>query len=706
MIDRLFANLDPLLRPKSVAVVGASDDPEKLGGRCLRYMRRYGYQGRVYAINPRYSQIEGEICYPDFAMLPEAVDLAVVFLPSTDVPKSLAAAGEAQVRAAIVCASGFDETGESGLVLSEATMEVARRTGMIVLGPNCLGLLSLKSGLAATFSNLLDRQGGLSDSSVALVSQSGAIGAAIFSQGQNDGFPIGTFVSTGNELMVGVEDVIADLSRNPDVKTLLVYLEGVRHGRRLLEALALAQRAGQRVAVLRAGRTPAGHRAAASHTAVLATDTLVASAALRRSSTAGVESPVQLIDVGVAFAACPQPRGRRVGIVSTSGGAGVLMTDRIHELGMNAAPLSEDTTAFLASLLPPFSAIGNPVDCGGAAGSAETLMRCLKAVCDDSNVDVVIFFVGVSPSLLDPLETAISRLTGSVSKPVLVAWLGGPPETIHRLRQAGIAAYHDPVTAVDAAAALVDTSTDRAEGWRPSPPGRAARLRDRLAQKEGVQDEHQTRELLDGYDVPFVVSHLVASPDEATERAAQLGALVAVKATGLLHKTDSGGVALNVDSKRAGSAFRQVVGAAGVSSALIQPMADAGIEVIVGVKTDPSFGHVVAVGLGGVHAEVLQDVAVGIVPLSRSEAVSMVKSLRTAALLFGFRGRPAYDVTALVDVLLELSRFAADAGEALLELEINPLAVYAGTGGCLGLDAAAILGTSHQTSDIATSRND
>ena len=638
--------------------------------------------------------------------MPETVDLVVLFLPAADVPNILAAAGEAQVRAAIVCASGFDETGESGLVLSEATMEVARRTGMLVLGPNCLGLLSLKSGLAATFSTLLEREGELRDSSVALVSQSGAMGAAIFSQGQNDAFPIGTFVSTGNELMVGVEDVIADLSRDPDVKTVLVYLEGVKHGRRLLEALALAHGAGQRVAVLRAGRTPAGHLAAASHTAVLATDTLVANAALRRSSTAVVDTPVQLIDVGVAFAACPVPGGRRIGMVSTSGGAGVLMADRIHELGMSVAPLSQDTTAFLASVLPSFSAVANPVDCGGAADSAETLMRCLSAVCDDSNVDVVIFFVGVSPSLLDPLEAAISRLTGSVSKPVLVAWLGGPSETIHRLRHAGIAAYHDPVAAVDAAAALVDTSTHRAGGWRPSSPERAARLRDRLACREGVQDERQTRELLDGYDVPFVVSHLVTSPDEATKRAAELGALVAIKATGLLHKTDSGGVALNVHPERAGSAFSQVVGAAGVSSALVQPMADAGIELIVGVKTDPSFGHVLAVGLGGVHAEALQDVAVGIAPLSRSEAVSMIKSLRTAALLSGFRGRPGYDVTALVDVLLELGRFAADAGEALLELEINPLVVYVGTGGCLALDAAALLGTRHRTSDIAASRND
>jgi acetate---CoA ligase (ADP-forming) len=706
LMEQHFADLSPLLRPSSVAVVGASADPEKPGGRCLRYMRRYGYGGRVYPVNPRYSQIAGEICYPDFQTLPEAVDLAVVFLPSADVPKTLAAAGQAGIRAAIVFASGFEETGSSGLELSEAAMEVARRSGMLVLGPNCLGVFSLSSGLAATFSTLLERQGELRDSSVALVSQSGAMGAAIFSQGQNDAFPIGTFVSTGNELMVGIEDVIADLSRDPEVKTLLVYLEGVKHGRRFLAALALARRAGQRVAVLRAGRTSAGQLAAASHTAALATDTLVASAALRRATAADVETPVQLIDVGVALATCPLPRGRRVGIVSTSGGAGVLMTDRTHELGLEVAPLSEDTMASLTSLLPSFSAVGNPIDCGGVAGSAETLLRCLNAVCDDPNVDVVTFFIGVSPALLDTLEKEIPRLTAAVPKPVLVAWLGAPTETIRRLREAGIAAYPDPAAAVDTAAALIDISADQAEGRRLSSPARAAQLQDRLAQQDGALDEYQTRGLLDGYEVPFVVSHLVTSPEEATERAMQLGTSVAVKATGLLHKTDSGGVALNVDPGLAGSAFEQVIDAAGVSSALVQPMAADGIELIVGLKNDPSFGHVVAVGMGGINAEVLQDVAVGLAPLPRSEAVEMVNSLRTTALLNGFRGRPAYDVSALVDVLVELGEFATDAGDRLLELEINPLTVYPSTGGCLALDAAALLGTRQQTTDIASSGND
>jgi acyl-CoA synthetase (NDP forming) len=694
-------DLTPLFAPQSIAVVGASPDLGKPGGRCVAYLSQVGYPGRVYPVNPRYEEIGGLRAYASIESLPEPPDLAVFIIPAHAVVEAIGIAGEYGVRAAVVCSSGFAESGPEGRELENRLADAAGQSGMAILGPNCLGYFDAHAGVAATFTTALQLQTDAPAGRIAFVSQSGALGAGIFSVGRRAHAGLGMFVSTGNETCLGVAEVLRHLASDDEVGTILTYVEGVSDGRELVAAAREVRERGKRVVTIKVGRTDAGMRASRSHTGALAGSARVWDAALRRGGVIAVDTMQQLLDVGIALDAWPGDVGPRLGVVSMSGGAAALMADRAAEGGLEVPPLSAATRQRLQEVLPPFAGMDNPVDYGAVYGDLDAIEHVVRTVAAAPEIDLVAVFIGLTPEYVGQLEDRLARIAAEVAKPLLVSWLGAPASALAELRDRGVAAYDDPSRAVDAAAALAQAAAPLPSNASASPgaPGPAKAELERLCANgtTGVP-EATMKALLAGAGAPIVREHLATTAEAAAEFARGLPHTVAVKvdADGLLHKTDIGGVELDVGHDDVKNAYARVTAAGAdagytVRGAVVSQMAAPGAELIVGTRWDEQFGATILVGAGGVTAELLSDVRVELAPVTVDQAREMVRSLRTSPLLTGYRGDVPRDVEAVAELITDVSHFAAEAGEVLAELDLNPVVVYPEGEGCLILDAAAVL---------------
>ena len=692
-----------LFAPRSVAVIGASPQANRPGGRALAVLRKFGFAGRVMPVNAKYAAIGDLPCYPDLAALPEPPEAVFVLVPAEAVPAALREAAAAGVRAAVVCTSGFGEAGPAGIALQQAVQRIAGEAGMAVLGPNCLGLVDLHSGFAASFSTAFDEAMAFRPGPVAFVSQSGATGAAAFVLAQREGIGIGSFVSTGNEAVIDFADVVDHLANDPAVSVILGYLEGVRDGRRFVASARRARAAGKALAILKVGQSDAGRAAARSHTGALAGSNAACMAAFRRGGVLAAADVQALLDLAVALPGSLPARGPRIGIVSASGGAGVMMADRATALGLDVPRLGPATQAALACVLPPIVGMANPVDYGPVYGDPSAIQRCVELVAADPGIDVVLFFLGLSPGMHGIIEHRLAAVQAASGKPVLAAWLGGPAAGIARLRELGIAGFGDAARCVEAAAHLVALG-------RPmpaDPPGdatRAAETRRMLGQFIAAGrtqlTEREVKALVAAYGIPVVPEVLATHAAAAAEAGRRLARKLAVKAEApaLLHKSDAGAVRLNVAPEDAAAAFEAVVAAAaavvgrdGVAGAVIQPMAAPGLELIVGGVHDADYGPTITVGLGGVFSEVMADVCTELAPVDPDIARDMLMRLRGARLLGPFRGAPPRDVAAMVSLLVQVGQFAADAGPLLAELDLNPVILHPDGQGCTVVDGAAIL---------------
>jgi acetate---CoA ligase (ADP-forming) len=698
------ARAEPALRalfaPGSVAVVGASPDLAKPGGRALAYLSQVGYRGRVYPVNPRHEEIGGLRAYASVEALPEAPDLAIFIIPAGAIPAAVAAAGARGVRSAVVCSSGFAEAGAAGRELERQLVAAAEASGMALLGPNCLGYFDARHGIAATFSTALQLDADAPAGQIAFVSQSGALGAGIFSVGRLQGAGLGMFVSTGNEALVGVADVVRYLAGDDDVSTVLCYIEGTPDGRGFVDAARLAREAGKRVAAIKVGRTDAGVRASQSHTGALAGSSELWDAAFRRAGVLMAEDMQHLLDIGVALDGCAVAAGRRIAVVSMSGGAAALMADRAAQAGLELPLLSEGTRARLAEVLPGFAGTANPVDYGAVYGDPGAIERVVRIAAGADEIDIVALFIGLTPGYVGVLEEHLARIAAEIGKPLLVAWLGAPRECLGELRARGVPAYDDPSRMIDAAAALARAPAPLPANL-PVPGSKGSSVRaelERMAAGVASVPERELKALLARAGLPVVREERAATAEQATALAGELGSRVAVKvdAEGLLHKSDIGGVVLGVGPAAVEQAFAQVTAAGAragykVNGALVAQMAEPGLELIVGGRWDAQFGPTVLVGAGGVTAEVLGDVRVELAPVTAGQAREMLGALRTAPLLSGYRGEPARDLDAAAEVVAGVSRLVAEAGGLLAEFDLNPLVVYPEGAGCLILDAAAVL---------------
>lgn len=687
-------DLGSLFDPKSIAVLGASADAARIGGRPVANLLKFGFQGPIYPINLRADRVQGLQAFPSISDVPGPVDLAVLAIPAAGVPAALEDCARAGVGTAVVFSSGFGEVGEAGAEAQAELTALTRRTGLRILGPNCLGTMNIASGAICTFGQApnygLPKAGGLS-----FVSQSGAFGTFTFVTAMQRGLPAGRWVSTGNEADIDVAECIDWLADDPATRVIMSYMEGCRDGPKLIAALKRAQAADIPVVVMKVGRSAAGAAAAQSHTAALAGADAVYDAVLKQYGAHRARSVDEFLDVGYAALLGKRPAGKRIGIITMSGGAGVLMADAAEEAGLHVAPLALDTQARLREIVP-FAGVQNPVDVTGQIGNDPTLyVRFGQTMLSEGGFDAVVGFhavVGLDPVGGAALADSWAALRAAFPDLPMFLAMRSLPELRERLEALNIPVFDEPARMVAAVAAVARFARRAPVEHTPGAPSVLA---------GEALSEAAASGLLAAAGLPMVAHRVVQSGAEAASAAAALGFPVVLKivSADIAHKSDIGGVRLNLatppDVAEAHDAIRAAVAKhapnAAIDGVMVAPMTRDGVETIIGVQSDPVFGPMVMLGLGGILVEVLHDVSFRHAPFDHEAAHAMIAELRGAALLAGVRGQPPADVDALADALVALGRFAADNRGKFGGIEINPLLVRprgpGHGGGVIGLDA-------------------
>ena len=688
-------SLQGLISPKSIVIVGASNDSNKISGRALHYLVRDGYQGRLFAINPKYSDIEGVPCYPDLASLPETPELGVVAVAADRVAATVAALGRAGVRTAIVFSAGFAEAGPQGKRLEADLMETARRYHVRISGPNNLGLINAFERMPLTFSQYADQP--VAPGPVGFVSQSGAFGTAVATLARASGIGLGYFVSTGNEADITAIEVLDEILDDPRVRVTIAYLEGVRDGSGLVAVADKAMSLGKPLVVIKVGRFAAGRRAALSHTGSLAGEDAVFDGVVRQHGAIRAYDEVHALDLGAALVTCPLPASGGIGLITMSGGAGVLMSDRAEEMRIEVPVLAEQTQAKLRAILPAFAATANPVDVTAqGAVDFEVFGPTVDLVLDDPAVGVCVVWLQHMHKVADRTVELFVEAKRRTAKPFIVCWLHAPAVAVAKLREAGICVIEGTRRSIDAAAGLVEYGQARRRFLLGREPG-PKRVWQPAVASAGSQAEVvpsiEARELLSGYGLRMAASRLAASPEDAARHAEELGYPVAVKieSPDLPHKTEVGGVRLGLASGvQVAAAAAAVLAAvrsrapdARITGILVQKMVPSATELVLGVRRDPSFGPTVMLGLGGVFIEVQKDVVFACAPVSEADAQFMMQRLRASAVLDGVRGRPGVDRASVAAAICAVSRFAVDHPE-VVELDLNP--VFADAEGTIAVD--------------------
>ncbi len=691
--------IQALLRPRSIAILGASSDFQKLNGRTLKALLDKRYAGGIFPVNPKYQSIGKLTCYADVASVPDGIDLAVVAVPARHVPGALRELGRKQVPAAVVFSSGFSEVGGDGLKLEQELRAAIRESGVRVLGPNCLGLINAFDNVMATFSQF--SLGPTPPGPAAFVTQSGALGTATAGMARRRGLHFGYFVNTGNECDVNFVDVMRQVLADPRITVGAGYIEGLKDGRGLLDVADQALEAAKPMVITKVGRTRAGARAIASHTGSLAGADTVFDGVIRNHGIIRARSDEHLLDIVEAFTQCRLPQGRGIGFLTRSGGAGALMADRAEELGLDVATLAAATTEALKTVVPVFGSTANPVDITAQGLVDPSIMRrSLEILLSDPGVDIAVVWLAFTEKHADVTVQTFAEVKARSPKPFIVSWVGIPDAALVKMREHGIAALRGAEPAVDAAAALVRYGQARRD-WLADAPARAALTPPPLALPAGAGavDTVSAQRLLESSGVPTVRCELARSAEEAVAAAARLGYPVVLKVESpqILHKTEVEGVRLALaDAQAVREAYAAVMAAAQrhrpdarIAGVVVQAMARGEVELVVGLQNDAAFGVVVMVGLGGIHVEVLRDVVFRQAPVTRAEAGRMLDELRGRALLEGVRGRPGVDRGAVAELVSAVSRFGAAAGARLRECDFNP--VLAGPDGAAAVDWLVVL---------------
>ena len=683
------ASLRHLLQPASVAVVGASRHRGTVGRAILHNIVTAGFIGTVYAVNPHARSMEGVPCIPSVTDLPEAADLAVIAVPAAAVAGVAAACGRRGVRSLVVITAGLGPEGADLLA-------ICRRYGMRLVGPNCFGIAVPRIGLDATFAVEHPLQG-----SAGLVVQSGGVGIAVLEHLSRLGIGVSSFTSVGDKYDVSSNDMLMWWEQDPATRLAILYVESFGNPRAFART---ARRVAEHLPVLTvlSGRSAAGQRAAASHTAAAATPLVTQEALFEQAGIIAVPSLGELIEAAAMLRCQPLPVGKRVAIVSNAGDAGVLAADACGDNGLQVATLSAGTQRKLARLLPQGAAVGGPVDTTAAVG-LDAFRAALEETAADDGVDAVLALV--VPTAICDLSRALAG--ARLAKPLAAAVLN-QAEAVRVISRDGAGQHHG-----DSAPATPEGSPDGASAVpayaypedAARALGHAARYQTWLGRQRGTLTEFTglrtadaravisrylasspaggwlpaaaAAELLACYEIPVVASRLAADEDEAVRAAAGLGAPVVLKAAaeGLVHKTDAGAVKLDLHGEEeVRAAYRQLAAAfgAGLSGVLVQPMLADGVEILIGLVQEPIFGPLIVFGLGGVATEVLGDHAARLTPLTDVDADELIRSVHAAPLLLGYRGRPAVDIKALTDTLLRVSRLADDLAE-VAELDLNPV---------------------------------
>ena len=685
-------NFDLLFTPRSIAVIGASQDLSSISGQPIAHLKAKGYAGKIYPVNPRYAEVAGLPCYPNLAALPETPDVAVVAVAAKRVPETMRELADRKVPYAVVLSSGYAEAGQEGRDAQGALARQAVEAGVQLVGPNCQGYMNIADGIPVGFGapyGLTYRRGGVS-----LTSQSGAFGNSILMLANDEGLGFRRYVSTGNEAVITSLDLFESFLDDPGTKVIAGYVEGFKDAHRLIALGREALRKAKPIVVWKVGTSDAGAKAAASHTANLGGATALYRAAFRQAGIVEATDVGDMADCAKALLPGRLPKGNRIAIATISGGAGIAMADKSAEAGLVLPDLQAATIDGLRKVLPEYASIANPLDVTGSLlGDANLMTATLEALARDENVDMIgLALAAASGKLGNQLAKEIVRISEETGVPILVAWnadVSTNAEAYRILDEAGIPRYQSPVRCARGAGALWQHARAKqrlAEIDREAPLSIShPSVKEQLRGRTGDLTEYDAKQVLAQYGIGVTGEALATNAEEAASLAAKLGFPVVMKimSPDIPHKTEAGGVRIGVaDAAQAKAVYDELVAnarrfapQARIDGVLVQEMVSGGTEVILGINNDPLFGPAIMAGLGGVYAEVLHDVSFRLAPITISEAHEMLRELRTFPILDGARGRPKCDVDELAATITRLSALALDLKDHVAELDVNPLFV-------------------------------
>ncbi len=697
-----------LFEPKSIAVIGASTRKEAVGYAILHNLLSGGYQGKIFPVNPKTATLENLTCYPSVGAIPEAVDLAVVIVPSSTVAETLKQCADKGITAAIIISAGFREIGPEGSQLEKEVIKIAHEYGISVLGPNCLGMINASNSTRAnaSFSRTMPRAG-----NIAFVSQSGALCTAIldYAKGQNIGFS--KFVSLGNKAVLNEIDVLRYLRDDPETDVVLMYLEDITDGKEFLElAREMTGDAPKTkpTLVIKSGRTAAGAKAAKSHTGSLMGSDSVYDAIFAQSGVLRVESVQEMFDLAIAFANEPLPKSNRVAIVTNAGGPGIMTTDACVRYGLEIAELDKSTQEELRKVLPPTASVSNPVDVIGDA-QHDRYEKALKVIAKDPNVDSII--VILTPQAMTEIEET-ARVIVNVSKeikvPLVASFMGivdvsGGVKILEENNIPHYAFPEDPARAISAMYRYrrwIDRPRTQVRTFQVDKAKVNALIEEVRRSNQKVVPIYQAMEIFQAYGFPLLPFRFARTQSKVVEAAKEIGFPVVIKVVSrqVIHKFDLGGVKLNLkNEEEVARAYDKILASiaekspqAQIEGMLVQTMAEKGREVILGMNRDPLFGPFLMFGLGGIYVEIFQDVTFRLAPIRELTARHMVESVKAYSLLKGVRGEKPCDIPIVMECLERLSQLSCE-HEEIQEIDINPLLVYSrGQGACV-IDARIIL---------------
>lgn len=691
-------SLSALLAPNSVALVGASDDVTRIGGRPLRYLREAGFKGAIYPVNPKRETVQGLTAYSSIAALPEAPDVAILAVPAAATVQAVRECAERNVKAAIVFSAGFAETDDAGRVLQDEMTAIARESGMRLLGPNCLGVFNSSIGFYGTFSAMLDT-GLVTPGPIGIVSQSGAYGSHLMYLARLRGLGMNHLVTTGNECDINVAEALRWMVEQPDINVVMAYAEGIKDRDTFIEALEIARERRKAVVFMKVGRSEVGAHAVSSHTAALAGSDAVFDAVFRQYGVWRASTTAEQIDIAAACSRGVYPKSNSLGIFTMSGGFGIQMADDAETAGLDVKPMPGKAQEDLKAMLP-YASPRNPVDATAQAVTDLPLMTSfISAMLEKGDYG---FFAGIfgsgpaSPTFSGKLRQALETAAAASRDTIMSLTMTAPDDIVRAYEDKGFIVAQDGSALMKTLGAMVhfsnsfDSAGKAARKPLPSPVELGSQALSEVAAKR----------ILSNAGIPFPADRLVPTGGDIRAAADAVGYPLVLKivSADIAHKTEIGGVIVGVkDADEAASGFATILARAAekrpdarIDGVMVAPMISGGVETIAGVVSDPVFGPVVMFGLGGVFVEVLKDVTFRVAPFDTAEAHKMIREIRGYAMLEGVRGAPPADVDALAEVLAALSRFAAANAGQIDSIDLNPLRVLEKGRGVVALDALIV----------------
>jgi acyl-CoA synthetase (NDP forming) len=708
----MTSELSRLLAPKSVAIIGVSESPTRIGGRLFKYLTKHGYTGELALVNPKYTELNNVKCYPSVSKVPIKIDCALIAVPGKFVLPVLNECADNNVGSAVIFSSGYAEMGASGKKAQDQLKELAKTKNMRICGPNCIGLVNFNANIALSFSQFLEIDA-FTPGNIGFISQSGALGGSMANRAQDNNIGLSCFISSGNEADLEVSDYIRHLVLHDEkTKVIAAVIEGFKDGGKFVKAAELAREHHKPIIVLKIGVTEVGRKAAASHTGSLTGSDAVIDAVLNQKGVIRVRNYDELFQTAALFSKGRIPKGNRIGILSSSGGAGIIMADHYTKLGLAVPEPSPQTVELASKEMASFGQVANPFDLTGQIFSdPDMFKRCFNYFIADDNFDIIQVNMSMvaGQGSVDRALQLLEVVKGS-PKPVVAWWAAGSLSNpgIQILNNSEVASFRSPDRCAAAVAALVQyyqpaagAPAETKDGDTPTLSVNREKAKALLDTADDSLSEHASKALLELYGIPVTRETVVNSIDAAVNIAAKIGFPVVLKidSPDILHKTEANVIRLGLNSREdIANAYTEIMDnatrydpKARINGVTVQEMVTGGTEVIAGMSQDPQFGPTIAFGLGGIFVEILKDISLRVVPVSKSEAKKMVREIKGYPVLEGTRGNAPADIDSVIDLLQKLSRLSEDFKEDIAEIDINPLLVFEEGQGAKALDALVVL---------------